>query len=109
MNQVRKNFIDINEDFECLHCGFGNKASEKSCRNHCVKCLYSLHVDQDVPGDRLSDCKQLMEPVALEQHGKKGQMIVHQCTVCKKQIRNKVAPDDDLDALIQLGLKPLSG
>ncbi len=102
MSQERKNFIVINEGFSCLHCGFENEPVERSCRNHCVKCLHSLHVDLKVPGDRESTCGGLMKPVALDHDGKKGQMIVHECLTCAQKMRNIVAPDDDQDALIPL-------
>ena len=109
MNQVRKHFIDRNEGFVCLHCGFENGPSKKSCRNHCRQCLFSKHVDEEIPGDRDSHCGALMKPIALEQHSQKGQMIVHECIRCGKRMRNTVAADDDLDAVIELGLLPLKG
>lgn len=104
MSQIRKNFIARNEGFVCQHCGFENPPSKGSCRNHCVKCLYSLHVDHEVPGDRLSTCKSLMKPLELDHHSKKGKMIIHQCLTCGKKMRNIVSPDDDMDMLIQLSL-----
>ena len=48
-----------------------------------------------------------MKPIALDHHKKKGQMIVHQCLTCGKEMRNMVAQDDKLESLIALGLKPL--
>lgn len=105
MSQERQHFIHRNEGFECLHCGAENGPQKASCRNHCTKCLYSRHVDDSVPGDRASECQGLMEPVGLDQHKKKGRMILHRCLTCGKEMRNMVAPDDDLDAIIALGLK----
>lgn len=99
-----KNFIVINEEFECKNCGFKNEKHESSCRNHCAKCLYSLHVDEETPGDRKSKCFGLMEPISLNSNAKKGYMIVHKCTKCAKLIQNKCAPDDDKEKLIQLSL-----
>lgn len=109
MSQKRKNFIVRNEGFVCLHCGVQNGPLKSGCRNHCSACLYSQHVDQDVPGDRTSTCRGLMKPVSVDQHKKKGQMIVHECLKCGKRMKNMLAKDDDLDAFIQLGLKPLKG
>lgn len=106
MTQARKNFIHRNEGFICLHCGVENGPLEGSCRNHCRWCLYSRHVDADVPGDRASTCLGLMRPMALDIPKKKAQMIVHRCLTCQKEIRNMVAPDDDLEALIMLGKHP---
>lgn len=109
MSHQRKNFIDHNEGFKCLHCGFENGPSDKSCRNHCRSCLYSQHVDQEVPGDRASACFGLMKPIEIDEDKKKGKMLLHECMKCHKQMRNKLADDDDLDAIIELGLKPLTG
>ncbi|MCC7432961.1 RNHCP domain-containing protein [Candidatus Peregrinibacteria bacterium] len=97
--------IDINIQFNCKKCGQLNPPADQTCRNHCIKCLYSLHVDQEIPGDRLSSCHNLMEPVGLDQNSKKGFIIVHKCLKCGKVINNKAAPDDDTDTLIQLSKK----
>jgi len=46
-----------NEEFECENCG--KKISlhpESSARNHCPYCLFSKHLDDKFPGDRLSEC-----------------------------------------------------
>ncbi|MDP2691300.1 MAG: RNHCP domain-containing protein [bacterium] len=106
MSRERKNFIVRNEGFICTECDFENDPAKTGCRNHCRKCLTSLHVDNTVPGDRESICRGKMKPVSLDQHGKKGQMIVHRCLTCGKNIRNMVAPDDDLDAIIRLMPQP---
>lgn len=95
-------FIVINEEFECQNCGKQNEKLPGSCRNHCRHCLYSLHLDQDAPGDRLSSCQSLMRPVTVYQDGKKGWMIKHKCLKCSKIIPNKSAPDDNFDQIIEL-------
>lgn len=57
-------FIMRNESFICEHCGFEvSPHPSGSARNHCPKCLYSKHVDEDSPGDRLATCYGLMEPI----------------------------------------------
>ncbi|MBR6751902.1 MAG: RNHCP domain-containing protein, partial [Alphaproteobacteria bacterium] len=46
-----KQFVKRVENFTCAHCGaevFGNGYT-----NHCPKCLWSRHVDNN-PGDRMS-------------------------------------------------------
>jgi hypothetical protein len=98
----RKNFIHKNEAFDCEHCEKHNPKAAKSCRNHCKFCLYSKHVDEEVPGDRISECQNLMIPLRIESDGKKGYIIVHSCAGCQKQIVNKVADDDDLEKIIEL-------
>lgn len=97
-----KKFIVINEAFICKNCGEKNPPHEGSCRNHCRKCLFSLHVDEKTPGDRLSQCHQLMTPASLDQSGKKGWIIYHKCTKCGKIITNKAAEDDNFDELIKI-------
>jgi len=94
--------VHTNEGFICMNCGTQNPPAEKSCRNHCNKCLFSLHVDLEIPGDRLSDCHGLMEPVAIVKKGKKEQQIVHKCLKCGKKQVNITAPDDDTDAIIKV-------
>jgi len=98
----RKNFIMINETFICENCGKKNNPLKGSCRNHCKYCLYSKHVDDKIPGDRKSNCKQLMIPIELDQSGSKGYIIIHKCIKCGKKIRNKVAEDDSIDTIIAL-------
>jgi len=102
---VRKNFIYKNEEFVCENCKKLNPLLKGTCRNHCKFCLFSKHVDKNTPGDRESDCKGLMEPIFVDQDGKKGYVITHKCTKCGKEIRNKVVKDDDFDVIINLSLK----
>ncbi len=97
-------FKVINEGFICQNCGEKNPPAEKTCRNHCKKCLYSLHVDQDFPGDRLSDCHGLMKPLYID-GGPDNYIIHHQCLKCGKIIKNKVASDDDIDEIIKIAKK----
>jgi hypothetical protein len=90
-------FIARQEPFICEHCKKEvSPLPHGSYRNHCPFCLYSKHVDDQGPGDRASLCQGLMEPVGLDQVSGKGWLLIHRCTICKKEIRNKAAPDDDL-------------
>lgn len=97
-----KKFTVINEEFTCRNCGHLNPILTGSCRNHCTNCLYSLHLDEQNPGDRLSSCHGLMKPLKVTHNGKKGWMIEHKCQKCGKTIPNKSAPDDNFDLIIQL-------
>ena len=99
---ARKDFKKRNEGFKCLRCDNLNKSAEKGERNHCCMCLYSLHVDEETPGDRKSDCCGLMEPFMLDYKGKKGFMIMHKCVKCHKEMWNRVASDDNLDKITSL-------
>jgi ribosomal protein S14 len=101
-SQTRKNPISINEPFKCKKCGKQNPAAKKTCRNHCRNCLYSLHVDVTIPGDRESTCLNLMEPVLIDFDNKKGYQITHKCLVCGKEIVNKLADDDNLDLVSKI-------
>lgn len=103
---LMKKFIVINESFVCQNCDHNNPPQEGSCRNHCRKCLYSLHVDKENPGDRQSICKSPMAPVSAKHSGKKGWMIIHKCLKCSKEIPNKAAEDDDFDQIIKLTNEP---
>ena len=94
----RKNFIRTNEDFTCENCGY--KVTGTGYTNHCLKCLYSKHVD-NVPGDRANPCKGLMAPVGVEFKGGRYDLI-HKCLQCGATKINQVSPEDDFDKIVQL-------
>jgi hypothetical protein len=80
-------------------------------RNHCPYCLRSRHVDLLRPGDRMSACKAIMEPIGLtiKQRQKKygsgraGElMLIHRCSVCGKLSINRVAADDLTERLMEV-------
>jgi len=99
VDSIRKNFIRVPEDFVCENCGARVEGSGYT--NHCPKCLYSRHVDEETPGDRRSSCGGLMAPIALDQrHGE--YVITHRCLRCGKVARNKVDTEDDHAALVDL-------
>lgn len=103
--------VSINTGFTCNFCGKSSPRAEKTCRNHCINCLYSLHVDAKIPGDRRSGCRGLMEPLYIDYQGKKGYQIIHKCLLCGKQSTNKAAPDDSPETIAQImqrqNLEPL--
>ncbi|MBP8016599.1 RNHCP domain-containing protein [Candidatus Gracilibacteria bacterium] len=91
-----------NEGFICEYCKKKIKPhGSGSARNHCPFCFYSKHVDLNFPGDRLSDCKEMMEPIGIDYNGKKGYMIKHKCIKCGKENINKIAPDDEFVEFIK--------
>ena len=95
-------FRMLNESFVCWNCGKEILPHpEGSARNHCPICLYSKHVDDNSPGDRLSTCYGMMIPVWIDHKKNKGDMILHACQKCGKEILNKVAPDDDFLGFIR--------
>jgi len=97
--------ITINVGFKCKNCGKINKKALKTCRDHCVKCLYSLHVDANIPGDRASKCLGLMQPVSIDYNSKKGLIIVYVCTICGQKKVNKTARDDDAQTIAAIMAK----
>ena len=102
----KKNFIHKNESFTCSNCGKHVEKGDGFIRNHCPFCLHSLHVDLDVPGDRLSKCKGIMKPVALKTIRVGEFKIKFKCTKCDHTFVNKVLPDDNMDKIIELSTKP---
>ncbi|MCQ2568608.1 MAG: RNHCP domain-containing protein [Alphaproteobacteria bacterium] len=97
-----KKFIKQIEDFTCAHCGaevLGNGYT-----NHCPKCLWSRHVDNN-PGDRQSNCGAMMRPISIEQ--KSGEFIItHKCEKCGKVIKQKTSANDDMDTIISISSNP---
>jgi len=97
---------DENAGFACERCGRQVvPVSNGSYRNHCPFCLFSKHVDV-MPGDRMSECRGLMQPVGLRWRSGKGFQIVHVCLRCGEVRVNKVAENtvqpDDIEALVGL-------
>ncbi len=90
-------FIPREEPFICEHCNISvSPLGKGTYRDHCPHCLVSKHVDRDGPGDRLSVCKGLLWPIAIDHDGKKGTMIIYECNKCGKSSRNRAADDDDI-------------
>ena len=101
-----KRFTKNDGGFLCAHCGKEVSPLGYSSRNHCPRCLCSLHVDVN-PGDRANECGGLMEPIRVEPDSKKGYVIVHKCTKCGEIKRNRAAHEakdqpDDIRLLIKL-------
>lgn len=99
---MQKNFlVPDREAYECGNCGeivMGGRYN-----NHCPKCLWSRHMDDQVPGDRLSKCKAMMEPIGSKQEKGKWR-IVHECVECGKKMIVDVNADDDFDLVVKLSL-----
>ena len=93
-----KRFTKTIENFTCAHCGadvLGNGYT-----NHCPKCLYSKHVDNN-PGDRQSECGGMMRPISIESRG--GEFIItHKCEKCGKTIKQHACENDDMDTIIAI-------
>lgn len=90
-------FIARNDGFACEHCGkkvapivYGG-----SYRNHCPFCLWSKHVDSDIPGDRANSCQGMMEPVGVTTKSGGEFTLIHKCIKCGFSRLNRIAGDDD--------------
>jgi predicted RNA-binding Zn-ribbon protein involved in translation (DUF1610 family) len=87
----------LDEPFRCVHCGYEVPAHGRTARNHCPRCLRSLHVDV-VPGDRAADCGGILEPVGLMLRA--GEAVIQfRCRRCgaervNRALRDGEVPDD---------------
>lgn len=101
-----KRFKKNDETFVCQHCGFLVKPLGYSSRNHCPRCLFSLHIDHN-PGDRANECQGLLEPIKAEPDPKKGFILIHRCQRCGQIRRCKAATEapiqpDNMSLIIKL-------
>ncbi len=96
-----KKFTHRNEGFICEVCGAENPPVEKTCRNHCLQCLCSKHVDIN-PGDRSEKCGGIMEPLFIEVAGSEMKSIIFKCQKCGIKRKNKIALDDDREKLLEV-------
>ncbi len=99
-----KNFKKNDNSFICTVCKKNVDKLHYSSRDHCNECLHSLHVDI-LPGDRENQCGGIMTPVDLTIDSKKGYVIQYKCKKCGKTHNNKMAKDDDFDAILSLSNK----
>ncbi len=94
-------FVKNDNEFLCVNCGKKIEKLGYTSRDHCNFCLYSLHVDIE-PGDRKNNCKGILVPINIVQTSKKGKVIIYKCQKCKKEVRNIVANDDDLNMIYKI-------
>ena len=97
------------ESFVCKVCGtlVVPDGAGSQHRNHCPKCLSSIHVD-DKPGDRASLCNGVMEPVSVWVRKGGEWAIIHRCRLCGAFSSNRIAADDNPMLLMSIAVKPLS-
>ncbi len=101
-----KRFSKNDDGFVCQNCGLTVLPLGYTSRNHCPRCLCSLHVDIN-PGDRQNPCRGLLRPFRAEPDARRGYVILHRCEKCGAVVRNRAAHEartqpDDLDLLIRL-------
>lgn len=97
----QKRFTKNDSGFVCKNCGADVLPLSYSSRDHCNKCLCSLHVDIN-PGDRANGCGGLLVPVSALPDAKKGFIINYKCKKCGAALRCRAASDDDTELLIKL-------
>jgi hypothetical protein len=92
------------EEFRCRHCRMmvGLVPSGGRHRNHCPFCLHSRHVDERMPGDRLSPCGGTMAPIGYFTRPNGEYTLVHHCLDCGVKRQNRIAADDDFDLVLAL-------
>jgi hypothetical protein len=100
---------DKPEWFYCVHCGNSvvPEAFGTQHRNHCPWCLWSRHVDEE-PGDRSSDCRGGMEPIAVWARPGGDWAILHRCRSCGTIHSNRIAGDDNEVALVALATRAIA-
>jgi ribosomal protein S27AE len=108
MSQDSPKFTKINETFDCANCGHSVPLAQSTCRDHCPRCLWSLHVDVN-PGDRAANCGGLLKPESYSSHPKKGWMIHYTCRKCGMQRVNRFLDHDANEADSFESLLRLSG
>ena len=94
-----KNFIRKKENFVCQKCGF--EVIGDGYTDHCQKCLWGKHVDEEIPGDRASECRGLMEPIRV-MYEKGEYKIEYRCIKCGHGFKVRSDMGDDRDKLIEL-------
>lgn len=89
--------------FKCQNCGkfVPFKAPGTHHRNHCPRCLFSLHVDKTI-GDRQELCAGKMTPIGKWLKPDGEEMIIHKCEKCGLTRKNRVAGDDTFEGVAAL-------
>lgn len=109
MSRHNRKIANSNEAFICRRCGVTvpPPLSGGEHRNHCPRCLWSLHVDLK-KGDRRCACRGLMEPIALWVKPGGEWALVHRCESCGFLRTNRIAGDDNEMLLFRLAAGPLT-
>ena len=98
----RRNFVRTVESFVCGNCGF--EVEGDGYTDHCPKCLWGKHVDEEIPGDRASDCQGLMKPIEVSYQAGKFK-INYKCSKCRHSFWVREGENDDREKLLALMIK----
>lgn len=96
-----KIFEKNDNEFICRICGKLVPQLKYSSRDHCNKCLCSIHVDIN-PGDRANTCLGTLVPVEVTISNKKGYIIKYKCDKCNQEHNNKSAEDDSFKTILKV-------
>lgn len=101
-----KRFKMIDEAFTCLVCQNEVETLNYTARDHCPKCLCSIHIDIN-PGDRACNCLGILRPIGIEKGKKDTLKIIYRCDKCGEIKKNKAAMDDNYDLILDIMSNPL--
>jgi hypothetical protein len=106
-NRARRRSPDT---FRCRNCRLDVPIDTPGTRhrNHCPNCLWSQHLDDDVPGDRDAHCSASMAPIAISVRDDGEWALVHRCGGCSTVHLNRIAGDDNPLLLMRLAVRPLA-
>ncbi|MCF7934418.1 MAG: RNHCP domain-containing protein [Spirochaetia bacterium] len=109
MSRITHESSVTDSPFICCHCGAIVTPTDmnRTIRNHCPTCLWSLHADLRT-GDRRSSCRGPMEPIAVWARPSNEWSIIHRCTSCGFLRTNRIAADDNELLLYLLAARALS-
>lgn len=96
-----KRFEKKDESFICLKCKNKVEKLNYTTRDHCNKCLTSIHIDI-MPGDRQNNCLGELEPIGVEKGKKDTLKIVYKCKRCREIKKNVVAIDDNYEKILEI-------
>ena len=96
-----KSFKKNDEGFTCRVCGEVVSPLGYTSRDHCTKCLCSIHVDI-TPGDRKNTCLGTLIPVDITPDSKKGYIINYRCDKCGQTHNNRTAEDDNFSTILKV-------
>ena len=96
-----KTFEKNDNGFICQVCKKDIPPLKYSSRDHCTKCLCSIHVDIN-PGDRANTCLGILVPFDIEVNNKKGYIIKYKCQKCGQVHNNKTAEDDNFNTILKV-------
>ena len=96
-----KTFEKNDSSFTCRICGKNVPTLNYTSRDHCNKCLCSIHIDIN-PGDRANACLGTLIPIDIETNNKKGYIIKYKCDKCGILHNNKSAEDDSFKTILKV-------